>query len=292
MSTNKLKALVVFCEGAHDIAFLSKILWGMGFKPDKRKLPEYPAPFSLLFEQGVAKYIAEDLSLHMGDKYFLPDKVFSKDSDIIFLFSTGGKDKFQKVQEFLDDLLLFVEDIDGSDFSYNANSIGSVNQTIDQYRYLFFYDADGSGLESISEDLSSKLSSIKKWDKAQWLSHQDHSFAVIDDNKALYVLGESPQKGTLEDILYPLFREKNPAQLENAESAVNSLFSWDVKDNQCPVALESKRKKSIITLIGQRDDSGESMARVLNNRTLYVTNFQEHDLIQPIKNFLTYFLAQ
>jgi hypothetical protein len=292
MSANKLNALIVFCEGAHDIAFLSKIFWGMNFQPDKRKLPEYPAPFSLLFEQGVAKYVAEDLGLHMGDKYFLPDKVFSKNSDIVFLFSTGGKDKFQKVQEFLDDLMLFIEDIDGSDFSYNADSVGSINQTINHYKYLFFYDADSLGLEAICEDLSSKFSLIKNWGSAQWLSHQDHSFAAIDNNRALYVLGETPQKGTLEDILYPLFAEKNPAQLQNAGIAVNSLFSWEINDNQCPVALESKRRKSIITLIGQRDDPGESMARVLNNRGLYVTNFQEHDLIKPIKNFLTYFLSQ
>lgn len=283
-----LNALIVFCEGAHDIAFLNKILRGMGFGEEKRKLSAYPSPFGRLFEGSVQRFPSGDFTLHMEDKFFLPDKVYSKNNEMVFIFSTGGKDKFQKVKEFLDDLSLF---IDEGDFSYDVSNTNTVNQVVENFKYLFVYDADNLGLEAVSQELAGNIATVDGWEKVEWSSCDDHSFAMVDKDKALYVLAATPDQGTLEDILYPLSQEKNPEKLLAAEEAVNNLFSWEAIEDKCPIALESKRKKSIITLIGQRDNSGESMARVLNNRNLYVDNFQDHELVIPIKKFLAHFLT-
>ncbi|MBW1649678.1 MAG: hypothetical protein JRJ44_03165 [Deltaproteobacteria bacterium] len=77
----KINALIIFCEGAHDVAFcrlafkyhfnINKINW---------KFSEYPAPLNQLFKTNIKKHAAKDMSLDMAHKFFLPDKtLYSKE---------------------------------------------------------------------------------------------------------------------------------------------------------------------------------------------------------------------
>ncbi len=77
----KINALIIFCEGAHDVTFcrlafkyhfnINKINW---------KFSEYPAPLNQLFQNNIKKHAAKDMSLDMAHKFFLPDKtLYSKE---------------------------------------------------------------------------------------------------------------------------------------------------------------------------------------------------------------------
>ncbi|MEK7991099.1 MAG: hypothetical protein VSS52_008855 [Thiotrichaceae bacterium] len=135
------QALLVFCEGSHDIALLNLVFKKI-FKFEKVawKFSEYPAPFDNLFAENVRSHAQEDLSLDMAHKFFLPDNVLDKDDNIILLFNAGGKTQATKVKEFLSNYLVLQE---------SAATFPTNNTAIKQARYLFLYDADDDGIEKM-----------------------------------------------------------------------------------------------------------------------------------------------
>jgi hypothetical protein len=45
--SNEVSVLLAFCEGQHDVAFVSNVMKHFfGFKREKWKFSEYPAPFN------------------------------------------------------------------------------------------------------------------------------------------------------------------------------------------------------------------------------------------------------
>lgn len=87
---SEVKALLVFCEGSHDIAFVQQVLkLCLGFHFVKWKFSEYPSPFNSLFKKSVQDHAAGDLSLDMAHKFFLPDSVLQKSEHLVLLFNSG-----------------------------------------------------------------------------------------------------------------------------------------------------------------------------------------------------------
>ncbi|KHD08014.1 hypothetical protein PN36_04650 [Candidatus Thiomargarita nelsonii] len=130
-----INALLVFCEGPHDVAFcrlmfkycfdISQIAW---------KFSEYPAPFNQLFKTSMENHAAQDMSL--AHKFFLPDKTLynEKRKLLVLLFNTGGKSKTDNPKNFLKDFLPLFENREV--FSGDAKKI------VNNCSYLFLYDRD------------------------------------------------------------------------------------------------------------------------------------------------------
>lgn len=58
-----VKVLLVFCEGPHDVAFVSQVIKiFFDFKRVTWKFSEFPAPFNELFRVSVEKHAAQDLT--------------------------------------------------------------------------------------------------------------------------------------------------------------------------------------------------------------------------------------
>lgn len=85
-----IKALLVFCEGSHDVAFVQQVLkLCLGFQKVKWKFREYPSPFNSLFKKSVQDHAAGDLTLDMAHKFFLPDSVLQKSEHLVLLALLG-----------------------------------------------------------------------------------------------------------------------------------------------------------------------------------------------------------
>ncbi len=71
----KINTLLVFCEGPHDVAFC-RLVFKFCFEINKIswKFSEYPSPFNQLFKASMEKHAAQDMSLDMAHKFFLPDR--------------------------------------------------------------------------------------------------------------------------------------------------------------------------------------------------------------------------
>jgi hypothetical protein len=74
----EVTALLAFCEGPHDVAFVRRVLrHNLGFEKVEWRFSEFPAPFNSLFKSSMNRHAARDLSLDMAHKFYLPDHVLT-----------------------------------------------------------------------------------------------------------------------------------------------------------------------------------------------------------------------
>lgn len=281
--TESLKALLVFCEGPHDIGYVRIILRKiLSFEMVQLPFKELPSPFHHLFKKSVETYAAGELSLDMSDKYFLPDKVLRKNNQFVFLFSCGGNSKYDKIKKLLSDYL--------PAFSEARTFAQGAPEIVDTFKYLFIYDADAVGIDVIIKNLNTNLGVINTnsfIDKEEWCSSSSE-FGKIAGDKAVYIWGEKPDKGTLEDILYPMYSLDNSSLLSRAESAIDDMFFWDINNQDIKKAIPeiSRRKKSILTVIGQKEKPGCSLNVIIDQSSLLRKDILKNNV--PTQNFVNF----
>lgn len=290
--TDTARVLAVFCEGAHDIAFISRVLkYCMGFKRDQTlRINEFPAPFDSLFDESVKSHAVDDLKLDMARKFFLPDQVMRKGTDWILLFNSGGDTQQAKIQSFLADLLPLAESAQAF-----AKPGSTVAQSID---YLFIFDVDTKGVLHRVNKMHNDFAQIelKQFEEDEPTPPEFMPFISGDfvasqspygytfENKALYVWGETTEKGTLEDWLIPMFKSKQPANLSTAYAALDEMFEWGDKNS---VAKQSKRHKTAITLLGQGKKPGSSMAVIVEQAELLTkADYKQSPHVQDLVQFI------
>jgi hypothetical protein len=132
-----INALLVFCEGPHDVAFcrlmfkycfnISQISW---------KFSQYPAPFNQLFKTSMENHAAQDMSLDMAHKFFLPDRTLydEKRKLLVLLFNTGGKSKTDNPKNFIKNFLPLLKQ--------SKVFPGDAKKIVNNCSYLFLYDRD------------------------------------------------------------------------------------------------------------------------------------------------------
>lgn len=263
--TREVKALLVFCEGPHDAAFVRQVVqYCFDFRRVEWKFSEFPAPFNQLFRSSVERHAASDLSLDMAHKFFLPDRVMVKDDHVLLIFNSGGSSNADRLKTFLADFLTLLSQ--AAVFPHDAPTV------ISQTRYLFLYDADHLGVERIRSQTSLKFAEIdgSPWLQDHWITVKGNPYAAFTGDKAVYVWGGTEERGTLEDILLPMFEQSQPVRINKAASAVDGIFTWEVDSANVKqaVAEGAKRKKSIITVAGQREKPGMSMNVILDQAGL------------------------
>ncbi|SDU50098.1 DUF3226 domain-containing protein [Pseudomonas mandelii] len=283
-----MKALMIFCEGPHDVAFVKKIMESIfSFQRVAWKFSEYPSPFNQLFKSSVDKHAARDMALDMAHKFFLPDQVFKRNNDLVLLFNSGGKEQIAKIKELLSDVVPMLNN--ASVFLQGATEF------VSETKYLFFYDADDIGAARVRSEAFAAFEEViegERWMLSPWDQDTSNPFAAISDNKAIYIWGETPERGTLEDLLHPIFAVENSECIERAEHYIDGAFSWDLGSGELKrsVAEIARRKKAIITAIGQRKKPGSSMnvvleqAKLISNQTLRESR-SVNDLVVFIEKF-------
>jgi hypothetical protein len=262
----KLNALLIFCEGDHDIAYIRTVLRKvLGYTKVALKFSEMPYPFSSLFKTTVNNHSAKDMSLDMAHKFFLPDEILEKNDNMIILFKNGGNKKYDNIRTLLSDyLVLFNEE----------NKFGSKeNDCINTYKYLFIFDLDATEIDKTLKTITDELNKINGYDfiVEPWIN-KDSNFGRISNDKAVFVWGNSDGKGTLEDILLSMINSdagKRPV-IERAEKAMSEMFQWDTEnsDVQHRIAELAKYKKSVITTAGQRTKPGKSLHVIIRESGL------------------------
>lgn len=251
--------LVVFCEGPHDVAFVSKVMTHcLDFKKPKPAwvFSEYPSPLDKLFSSSVKRHAQKDLRLDMAHKFFLPDAVFERENHLILLFNSGGKTQADKVSTLLSELLDLLEDAESATYGENPRFVAKA-------RYLFLYDADDWGLDTTCRKAREWFATVgeRAWLDSDLQADADCQFAAVNGDKALYIWGETPNEGTLEDWLHPLFDKTSHELVEKATAALDDMFDWELvhSKRKQAIANAADRKKAILTVAGQKQKSGYSM---------------------------------
>jgi hypothetical protein len=261
-----VKALLLFCEGPHDAAFVRMVFKKiLGFRIERLKFSEMPSPFNALFATAVQNHAAQDMSLDMMHKFFLPDTVLRNNDHIAFVFNCGGKTQYEKIRALLSDYLPLFEQ--AAIFPKGAEEI------VKDVRYLFLYDTDADGLDRIVDNISREFQRINEKDfvVGEWIGATS-KFGRISNDKAVFVWGQTPDGGTLEDILMPMFdfTEENKPLIARSKETMKEMFTWDMDHAEIrrAVAEIEKFKKAVLTTVGQRKKPGGSLSVVLEQADL------------------------
>jgi len=300
--TEKVNALLVFCEGDHDVTYVRKVLKClMGYKDVKKKFADLPHPFNNLLTQTVKNHIQGDLSLDMAHTFFLPSAILSKDRQLILLFNTGGKNKYREIHK----LILDYHPLLNEPYLQNR-----ANEVVEKHGYLFLYDADDNGLNKVMEYVREKFSTIYDWDinnepiadsnlifmsDADWIDSLDSPFGKYVENKAVFVWGANPESGTLEDILMPMFTTEHAAKMQTITKALDDCFSWNTRSEKTEEAIpETARKhKATLTMLGQREKPGSGLSLILKqSKLLSSTMLENNPTTQQFVQFVTGFLSR
>ena len=287
--TRDVKALLAFCEGPHDVAFVRRVLRHcLGFSKVEWRFSEFPSPFNSLFKTGVETHAARDLSLDMAHKFFLPDRVLERDDVVALVFNAGGKSKKQSIVDFISTFLPLYEE--AATFPDEADAI------VTQARFLFLYDADAERAEKVREDVKAVFDSVgdKPWLKDDWKVYEDDPAGAMSADKALYVWAGEGGRETLEDILMPVFRASGPERAAKVERGIDELFEWNTEhvDLKRSVAEKAKRHKAVITLAGQRKKPGSSMNVIVDQtQVLNEDVFAADNRVDSFSRFLASFIG-
>lgn len=258
------KALIIFCEGAHDVAFLSRIFRTCENTTEvSEKFSVYPAPFNQFFKTNVERHAAQDLSLDMAKKFFLPDKVFRNTEWLFLLFNSGGASQYKKVKDFLKDFILL--------FDYAQNFPEGAKSVIQEVKYLFFYDADHRTPNDVAVQMQKEFNSIENtsWTLNNWEIITDAKGTTQED-KALYVWANEKGGGTLEDIILPIYKFTNADLLTKSTAFVSATFDWSEvgKSNEQISKIRSSKSKAIICVAGQGKKPGAPLSAIIHDNVL------------------------
>jgi len=245
---------IVFCEGQHDIAFLSKILYVHGYKEYKKKLKVFKEPLgeqylSILREE---KNISEK-KLGFNPIYKIPSVALFKDNELVLFHNMGGDGRDTERAELLSMYKnLQAEEDDFSSFDLN-------------FKFLYFFDADTSTVQDRLDELNKELTLTQDIEHNIILNVDSYHWGC-------YIFHKGTVGGYLEDILLDLMKSNNEDIFENTEAFISSNiltpierqseykpFS-DTYNNRC----KFYDKKSIISIAGQLQFSGMANAVIIS----------------------------
>ena len=250
---------VVFCEGMHDINFISKILYVYGFKDCNTKLKNFKKPLGILFLNILKEQKdLEARKIGFNPVYKVPSIALSKDDELVLFHNMGGDDRISERKEVLEMYQSLISSED--DFSpFNL-----------KFKFLYFFDADDNPKENRIQHLNSELNVE--------LNHCE----VVENNGykwGCYIFHKDENGGNLEDILLELMRPTNETIFDNAEGFISSNNFDANQQRQCEYKPHDgtykqkqkfKDKKSIISIAGQLQFSGMSNA-VIIGKSDYIT---------------------
>jgi hypothetical protein len=287
MSTD-VNALLCFCEGVHDVAFVRKIFRDiLKYINISVTFSELPAPLNSLFAQAVKKHRAEDLSLDMAHKFYLPDTILRKENSYVLLFNSEGKDQFKKVRTFLTDYLRLTE-------QSAVLSRGS-KESIGHSKYLFIYDADEDGLDHKISVMHDEYKKIEKYDfiVEDLVTSSKTLFGKFSKDKAVFIWGTCPNRGTLEDVVLSIVdnNESNKSIKEKTGNALKNIFNLEINYDDTPVAKAANYKKALLTVAGQNKKPGKSLSVVLAESGLITPDaLKASEIVKQFVDFLNEFL--
>lgn len=287
------RIIVTFCEGSHDVAFLSKLLKTICYKTYQDvKIKEYPSPLNGIFESSLKNVEFAELKIDEVSSRLIPRKVLKKDDLIVLIYALGGNRQYDRaakiIQMFIDTQSSY--DVSGDEIS----GFAGIEQS--EFSFVFFNDADN--------DFDAEMLKINTFLK-NYLQNQDFEVRhnSFTDNKGFrygaYLFSEDGKSGTLENHLLKLMQDKNENIFENAKKYYDDHFDSarlmrkKIKcESKIPKTIDDKLQsqypnKSIITIAGQLQNSGSSQVVAIEySDYLTLEKIQTCEKAQEIINFM------
>lgn len=251
------KFIISFCEGQHDIAFLSRILFANGFSTYDKKLKDFPYPLNNQYISKLESKKISDSKLGFKSNYIIPSVALCKDNTIALFHDLGGDGRRNERGKILDMYRNLVGNDDEDQFTSGYNM---------DFTFIYFFDADDKGIDSRLDELNNelKLSSTIK-----------HSELLETDGFkwGCYVFHKDSNSGDLEDILLELMEKGNESIFKNSIKHLNNTIICPSRQKEfvCTADAEDytgsvkfKMKKSLISMAGQLQFSGVNNSVIIS----------------------------
>lgn len=250
-----MKAILVFCEGEHDIAFVCRALIASGdFERDDTKIGDLPGLVKNIL---VRRFQEREVEKADARKYakarppVLGDALKTKESGVdvrLWFFCAFGQDQHSAVGKFIEQFKRLRDD---------AIERGE-DSGISSMAFAFLYDADEEGVPA-------KLAKWRQNYKAQFPGIEDppdagwQSLPSGEDTQVgvCILRGAQQTTGELEDIVLPMMKTRNEPLYSDAVRFIDTHWRAGQADK--------KKRKAAITAAGQIHSPSCSMAVILRD---------------------------
>ena len=276
-----MKAVLVFCEGRHDVVFAQRSLGAHGgCEWVDKHIGALPSPFG---PRGVAtkgliarrfeEHALEDLTLQAAAHPPLPcfeSIVENTDTGtMFFMVRVHGQDRSEPVVELLESL----------DVTITQEPTGTFD--VSDYAAAFLFDANGEGV-------TATLAGFRHRYGAHFgdLSDLEHGVWVADTTVPVgcfvFHRGAHDQTGTIEDHLAPMVERAWPDRYAGAEC----FLEENRNDGDKVSGKQAERLKAIITMTGQFDHPGDPMSVIIGRTGIPPAQFEASPVSAELAEFL------
>ena len=273
-----MKAVLVICEGRHDVVFVQRSLGAVaGCCWVNKPIKDLPSPFGAIPNVSPKGLIArrlerdvDDLTLTSVEYPPLPQfhpPVFDESADIIFLpVCANGKSQVAAVVRLLENI----------DMAMDFDNI-----VIAEYAAAFLFDADATGLtatlEAFRDDYGEHFGDLSELGHSKWMATATCPVGVFVFHRT-----EADETGTLEDHLAPMIESAWPDRYSAARGFID--------DNREPGDEVSRndatRLKAIITSAGQFKRPGSPLSTMIARGGIPEAQFAESPMSRALVAFL------
>ena len=277
-----MKAVLVFCEGRHDVVFVQRSLGALSDCEwvDKR-ISELPSPFGIgkttakgLIARRIERHSLENPTLQEAAHSPLPcfESVVENNAlgTMYFLVRVHGCDRQGAILDLLEDLRTTITE----------EAAGTYD--VSEYAAAFLFDADTEGLTATLTKFRDRYTAffedLSSLEHSQWASE-----ATVPVGCFVFHGGDQDETGTLEDHLAPMAEAAWPNQYAEARNFIDDNKTANDKVSTNNV----KRLKAIITVTGQFNHPGDPMSIIIARSGLSADSFKTSQLSQALVGFLT-----
>jgi len=273
-----MKAVLVFCEGRHDVVFTQRSLGAHGgCKWVDKPIGELPSPFGPggvgrkgLVARRFERYALEDRTLQDAASPSMPSFASIVENTatgtVFFLIEAGGQDRSHPNLELLEELKVTFDSVSRGTFD------------VSDYSAAFLFDANGEGvtstLETFRDCYGSHFGNLSNLEHGRW--------AETSVPVGCFVFHGQDRTGTLEDHLAPMVARAWPGRYAGAERFVDESRAAGDEVSKSG----AKRLKAVITAAGQFDHPGDPMSKIIGHAGLPAAQFEESRVSRELADFL------
>lgn len=278
-----MKAVLVFCEGYHDVVFAQRSLGAhAGCEWVNKPIGELPSPFGSTGTVARKGLIANQFERQAVDNLRLRNAahpplpcfeaiVESTAADtMFFLVRAHGQERQAPVTSLLQNL----------DVTITEEPAGTFD--VSEYAAAFLFDANGEGVTStltaFRERYGEHFGDLSNIEHGKWLSG-----TTVPVGCFVFPKSAADETGTLDDHLAPMAESAWPERYDGAERFVDDNRNAGDKVS----TREAERLKAIITVTGQFDNPGDPLSIVIGRNGLPRAQFETSALSAELADFLT-----
>ena len=276
-----MKAVLVFCEGHHDIVFVQRSL-GAHARCEwvDKPIGDLPSPFgrSEVATKGFIANLLEqsaldDLSLREATHPPLPcfeSIVQNTSADTMFLLvRVHGQDQSEPILNMLQALDVTISEPQGT-------------FDVTEYAAAFLFDADCEGvtptLARFRGRFGAHFGNLASLEHGTWVKETTVPVGCFVFHKS-----DNDDTGTIEDHLAPMVAGAWPKRYTGAERFVND----NRNDSDAVSSGEAERLKAIITVTGQFDHPGDPMSIIIGRTGVPRAQFRASPVSEELAVFLS-----